>query len=145
MKNSSSKLIVFILTCGSLAKLVALLLVASLVGSILMGLLAGWPDAVGPAMLTHFLIAAPLAVIIGLPAFFLLRRVGLHQSPTAAVLLAVSVASVPLLALLIPEVNRYGIDILAVDRLTVIYAISVIVSAGMGGIVFALGSRRILF
>jgi hypothetical protein len=140
LNNSGSR----VNLCISLALLIALLLVASLAGSILVGIFIGLPEAVGPAIITHLLVAAPLAVAIGLPAFFLLRRFGLQHSVATVVLVAVGIASVPLLVLLVPDLARYGLGFLLVDKSTMLYTLSVIMGAVVGGVVFAVGSRRLV-
>lgn len=136
--NSSDSIVT---RCVSQALLIVLLLVASLVGSIFVGVVVGLPNAVKPAALTHFLIAAPFAVCIGLPAFILMRRFGLHHSILAVVFVAISIASVPLLVLLIPDIALYGFEFFLIDKPTLLYTLSVIVSAAIGGVVFAMGSR----
>lgn len=127
--------------CLSLGLLVALLLLSSLVGSTLIGVVVGLPEAVGATLLTHFLVTAPFAVCMGLPTYLVLRKLGLHRSTKAALFIAVGIAIVPLSFLLLPDLSRYGFSFFLIDHPTMLYALSVIASAALGGAVFSIGSR----
>ncbi len=119
-----------------------LICLSTAVGALFIGIAIGSLSDIIPIAITHFIVAIPFAIIIGISAFLILQKKYIAISKTVCIIIGIVVAIIPLGLLLIPEVMRYG---LVKERVAEMlgYAILVIFSGAFGGLTFYLFTKKL--
>jgi hypothetical protein len=104
---------------------------------VVLGILIGLPSDLVPTVQTHFIVSAPVALIVGIPIFLVLKaskNIGLSYG--ACGITGMVVAAIPLAFLLVPEMQRSGGFTGGLTWQLVGYAVAVLASGVIGGLAF---------